>query len=170
MKTRFLLLSLAATAMVSFSACSDDDDDVKTGDVPKAYVEALQAKYPESANVNVEWEQNGQYYVAEYAKNSMQEYEVWFGAKAEWAMTEVDYGKNLFFLPGEVEQAFAESVYGTGNTVDDVHMYERTADTYYLVEVELASDNSDVYIYINSDGTILKPTTTKIDVTPTTVF
>ena len=34
---------------------------------------------------------------------------MWFNPKAEWAMTDTDYGKNLFLLPAEIGKAFAES-------------------------------------------------------------
>lgn len=167
MKTRIFLLSLAALSLAAFTSCSDDDNKGTENEIPEAYTEALTAKYPDATNVK--WEIKGNYYVAEFDK-PMQEYDVWFGSGATWAMTEVDYGHNLFFIPGTVSQAYAESEYGMGNTVADVHKYERTADTVYLIEVELASDNSDVYMYINEDGTIVKTTTTEIDVTPDTQF
>lgn len=40
---------------VTFSACSDDDDDDKSINVPESVVQALKQKYPSATGI--EWEQ-----------------------------------------------------------------------------------------------------------------
>lgn len=167
MKTRFLFLTLALATMVGFSSCSDDDDnkDVDRNDVPEAYQEALKAKYPEA--VNVKWEKTPRYYIAEFQK-PQEEYDVWFGSEAEWAMTEIDYGHNLFFIPAAINEALAKSPYGTDHTIEDVSMFERIDRTFYLIEVEPMSGGADTYLYYAPDGTLIKTTTQDITITPDT--
>lgn len=48
---------------VTFSACSDDDDDDKSINVPESVVQALKQKYPSATGI--EWEQKGTYFVAD---------------------------------------------------------------------------------------------------------
>lgn len=146
------------------SSCGDDDDDKVTGSVPEAFTKALQAKFPEAKNV--EWERKGNYYVAEFTHN-FQETDVWFGDGAQWAMTVTDYGKNLFFLPPEVEASFAESEYGYW-TVDDVDFYERTDRNFYVIEVE-KKGQPDTDLFYQPDGARIKAITHSTqDITPVT--
>lgn len=169
MSTRFISIVFSIVALTGFSSCGDDSDDrdVNHSDVPAAYTEALKAKYPEA--VNVRWEKTTEYYIAEFSK-PQQEYDVWFGPGAKWAMTEVDYGHNLFFIPAVVNSAFANSEYGKDHTIEDVAMYERTDRTFYLIEVEPMSGGSDTYLYYAPDGTLIKTTSQDMDITPDTVL
>lgn len=168
MKPRLLIAALFAAIVTCFAACNDDDDkDIKHNNVPEAYTKALQAKYPDA--VNVKWEKTGRYYIAEFSK-PQQEYDVWFAPEAQWAMTEIDYGRNLFFLPAEVNKSFAESEYGINHTIDDVSMYERTDRTFYVIEVEPTGGGADTYLYYAPDGENLKITTQDIEITPETVI
>ena len=74
---------LMMTAL-SFSACSDDDDDPAL--VPPSNItEALKQLYP--AAQNIEWEMKGDYYVADCWVTG-DELDVWFDANANWVMTE----------------------------------------------------------------------------------
>lgn len=168
MKARILFLSLIAMSMVAFTACDDDDDkDVATKYVPENYQEALKAKYPDATYVK--WERKKNYYVAEFQK-PQQDYDVWFGTDAKWAMTEIDYGHNLFFLPGVVNEALANSEYGTNYTIDDVAMYEYPDHSFYVIDVEPMKGGKDTYLYYRPDGTLFQTTTRDINITPDTVL
>lgn len=158
-----LLLSTACVlGVMSFVACSDDDDD-KTVNVPKDYISALASKFPEAKKVS--WEQKSGYMVADIENKGI-DVEVWFGSGAQWAMSEYDYGKDLFYLPPVVENSFASGEYGSW-TVDDINYYERPTDSFYEIEVEKPSF-SDTYLYYSTDGQLLKATTNDIDVLPST--
>lgn len=163
----FSIFALGLAAMLGFASCSDDNDDVDIKDVPQAYKAALAEKFPDA--VNVKWEKNGQYYVADFSKPQT-EYDVWFAPEAKWAMTEADYGKNLFMLPPEVEEAFSKGEYGFEHTVEDVEMYERTDLTFYVIEVEPVSGDADIHIFYNPDGTVIKTVTGDVSITPDTVL
>ncbi|MCM1449762.1 MAG: PepSY-like domain-containing protein [Clostridiales bacterium] len=165
MKTHFFLIALTLMGTSLFTSCSDDDDHKTGTTVPDTYTEALKAKYPEAKNVK--WERKPSYYVAEFYE-TQKEYDVWFGNNAQWAMTEIDYGKNLFFIPAVVSEAFAKSAYGTGYNIDDVSEYQRTDMTFYLIEVDPIGGGTDEYLYYTPDGTLLKAITQDIDITPAT--
>lgn len=168
MKNKLFLMMLALCGVFMLSSCSDDDDDndVAASKVPQAYVEALAAKFPEAANV--EWENKGAYLVADFTKD-FRDYEVWFDSSAKWSMTNIDCGKDLFFIPGEVSKAFAESEYGTW-TVDDIESYERANDSFYVIEVEKVG-NSDTDIYYRPDGELIKAVVSdNAEITPVTVL
>ena len=117
MKKNLLLLFIAVCGFMAFQSCSDDDDDDR-GQVPEEFVTALKNKFPEATGVK--WEHKSDYRVAEFKKD-LTEIDVWFNPKAEWAMTDTDYGKNLFLLPAEIGKAFAESQFADW-TVDDIEI------------------------------------------------
>ncbi len=167
MKTRFFSIAFTLVSLACLTSCGDDSDDrdVNRNDVPESYTKALTAKYPDA--VNVKWEKTPGYYIAEFSK-PQEEYDVWFGPGAEWAMTEVDYGHNLFFLPPAVGSALAGSEYGKNHTVEDVAMIERTDRTFYLIEVEPMGGGADTYLYYSPDGTLIKTTAQDVDITPET--
>lgn len=166
MKIKFLSLILGALAVAGFTSCSDDDDnDLSINEVPVAYQNALQAKYPDV--VKVKWERKADYYVADFTREG-NDYDVWFGSEAQWAMTEVDYGKGLMQLPPAVSSAYSESQYAYTCVIEDVTGYERPDKTFYVIEVEPTSGGADSYLYYNTDGTILKIITQDVDITPTT--
>lgn len=168
MKKQLLMCLLAATAMTGFTSCDDDDDNyLKTSQVPEACVAALQSRYPDATDVR--WERKHKYYVAEF-RNVQRDYDVWYAADATWAMTEIDYGKNLFFLPAVVSEAFATGEYGTGYTVDDISEYQRPQSTFYEIEVEPQGGGKDVYLYYDEQGNLFKTATVDVDITPDTVI
>ncbi len=150
MKKNLLLLFIAVCGFMAFQSCSDDDDDDR-GQVPEEFVTALKNKFPEATGVK--WEHKSDYRVAEFKKD-LTEIDVWFNPKAEWAMTDTDYGKNLFLLPAEIGKAFAESQFADW-TVDDIDLYERPDKNFYVFEVE-KKGMRDMELYFNTDGTMIK--------------
>lgn len=169
MKSKFLWVMMALVSMTAFTSCHDDDDDSgKTASVPKAYTEALTAKYP--AATNVVWEKKDAYMVAEFKQNNdMEDLDVWFDATATWAMTDTDYGKNVFFLPAAVNAAWAQGQYGNW-TVDEIDFYQRPDIEFYVLEVE-KTGQPDTDLYYLPDGTQIKAVASDAtsDITPTTV-
>ncbi|MBD5214576.1 MAG: hypothetical protein HDS75_07145 [Bacteroidales bacterium] len=165
MKTKLFTWLFSAIALVGFASCGDDDNDLPINEVPVAYQNALRAMYPEA--VNVEWERNANFYVADFEKPGM-DFDVWFGAEATWAMTEIDYGNNLMLLPPAVSSAYSESQYAYTCVVDDVKSYEHTDKAFYIIEVEPTNGGDDIYVYYNPDGTTLKVITQDVDITPVT--
>ena len=167
MKTRLYGWFLALLGIVVFTACDDDDDDIRVSDVPKAVLDTFEAKYPDV--YRPEWENKLGYYVAEFWQEGM-ETQVWIDSKAEWKMTELDLGVNLQLLPEAVRSAFQGGQYGSWR-VDDIDKYERTDRTFYLIEVE-TKGQQDRDLFFGEDGTLLKDEVDREnnDVTPTTTF
>ena len=117
---KFVCMAAAlAAAMPVLTSCGDDDDDDYTGRVPQAVEAAFASQYPGASFV--EWDmEGGGYYVAEFYKDG-REHDAWYTAAGAWAMTEVDYARNLAALPRAVQQGYAASAYGLdGWVVDDI--------------------------------------------------
>ncbi|MCM1348172.1 MAG: hypothetical protein NC338_02060 [Firmicutes bacterium] len=176
MKTKLLFLTLALFSL-SFVACDDDDDnDVRPSQVPQTCLDAFQSMYP---NVkNPEWERVGQYYTAEWKEgNGLRDVEAWFrttpDASGSWAMTQTDYGKDLFLVPTELNVAFNKTEYSTA-VIDDIDLYEYPDSTrdIYVIEVTPRGERQDVLLVFRaSDCTYLKAVPDNdIDITPDTVL
>ena len=166
MKKNLLFLFVALAGLFSFASCSDDDDDKGLSSVPAKVEQALSDRFPDAKNVK--WEKKGAYIVADFYELRLDK-EAWFTHAGEWKMTETDYGKDLFYLPADVEGAFAAGEYGTW-TVDDVTYYERPDKNFYLIEVEKPG-HRDMDLYYNADGTMIKAVADNdADITPDTVI
>ena len=167
MKTKFYGMFMAMCAMVAFTGCDNDDDDIRVSDVPNAVMNTFEAKYP---NVSyAEWENKQGYYVADFWQEGIETH-VWIDSKAEWQMTELDLGVNLQLLPEAVRNAFQSGQYANWR-VEDIDKYERTDRTFYLIEIE-TKGKQDRDVYYAEDGSILKDEVDREnnDVTPSTVF
>lgn len=174
MKTKFLYLALALFGL-SFTACSDDDDDVTPSQVPEVCTNAFAAKYPDVKSPK--WEKNGTYYTAEWQDVARNDVEAWFRPGVQqsqsWAMTETDYGKNLFLVPAGLNQAFNKTEYATAR-IDDIELFEYPDDTknIYIFEVEPAGATQDMLLVFKaSDYTFVKAVAdTGQDITPDTLL
>lgn len=172
MKKKFFYLLLAAVTTMGFaSSCSDDDDnDIPSDNIPEAVTKAFRQQYPDAKNV--EWSQNGKYYVADFDEATrFTDIDAWYTAAGEWAMSENDYGKDLFLIPAAVNAGFNKTDYRTW-TVDDIDYYEFPAATrdFYVIEVETAGQ-PDTDLYFRPDGTLVKAVTNDTSViTPDTVI
>lgn len=167
MNTKFYGLFLALVGAVVFTGCSDDDDDIRVSDVPTAVMNTLQVKFPNVTRA--EWENKQGYYVADFWQEGI-ETQVWIDQKAEWKMTELDFGTNLGLLPDAVQSAFLNGQYANWR-VDDIDKYERTDRTFYLIEIE-TKGQQDRDLFFAQDGSLLKDEVDreKNEVTPTTTF
>lgn len=163
MKAKLLMISMVALAAAAFTACDSDDDNEVTNINP-AFTTALQTKYPETKNLKVEWENKGNYKVAEYTYQ-LKDIDVWFNAQAQWVMTGTDLGKDLFMIADNgVNEAFANSPYSTW-TLDDIDFYERQSDSFYTIEVE--QGNQEATLFYNRQGNLLQIVNGDIpDITP----
>ena len=157
---------IAVMGMFAMSACGDDDDDVKPGNLPAGVENAMKVQFPNAQNVK--WEKKGAYVVADFI-DARSEKEAWFTNDAKLAMTETDYGKDLFYLPSVVEKSFSEGEYGTW-IVDDIDFYERTDKDFYLIEVEKAGQR-EMDLYFSPDGVLIKAVPdSDVEITPDTVI
>lgn len=166
MKTNFYGLVLALLGTLAWTGCSDDDDDIRVSDVPVAVVEALQVKFPNVSRA--EWESKQGYYVADFWQEGIETH-VWIDSKAEWKMTEMDFGTNLQLLPDAIQSAFLNGQYANWR-VDDIDKFERADRTFYLIEIE-TNGQQDRDLFFAEDGSILKDEVDRNnEVTPTTTF
>lgn len=169
MKKLYSLLAILATAAMAlgFASCGgDDDDDSGVMAPPEAFEDALVKLYPQARGVK--WEKNGPYIVAEFQQD-MADYDVWFEQSASWAMTEIDYGKNLSAVPDKaVTDAFKSGDYSSW-MVDDVSCYKQKTREFYVIEVE-APQQIETDLYYATDGTLIKavPDDQNTDIYPDT--
>lgn len=158
MRKQLLFLAMALVAVVSFQACSDDNDDNKDyppnpTTVEQKFIDAFKQKYPDADVSKVKWEQKQNYTVAEFARIPNVETEVWFNSSAVWAMTEEDLGKDLFLIPTAVNVAFNQTAYATA-TIDDIKHYTTPTLDYYVIEVDQTP--ADMQLFFLPDGTLKK--------------
>lgn len=149
------MLCAAAIGVMAmgFTACTDDDDDKAPVDVPAAVETSFVQKYPDATTT--EWSVKGGFYVADFHwKANQVEVEAWFTSAGEWFLSDNDYGRNVMFLPGDVNTAFAASAYGSW-TIDDIHYYEYSDSTkdFYFIEVDKKGQpETDLYFVRTADG------------------
>lgn len=106
------LIVVVMLITVSFASCDNDDD--HTYMPPSSITEALKQLYPGAQNV--EWEQNGPYFVAD-CWVSDDELKVWFDVNANWVMTENELD-NIDQLVPAVYTAFINSEYANWVVTD----------------------------------------------------
>ena len=138
---------LMMTAL-SFSACSDDDDDPAL--VPPSNItEALKQLYP--AAQNIEWEMKGDYYVADCWVTG-DELDVWFDANANWVMTQNELDSIDQLVPA-VYTAFQNSDYSAW-VVTDVYVLTYPQNmTESVIQVKLGSQRYS--LYFSQEGGLL---------------
>lgn len=138
---------LMMTAL-SFSACSDDDDDPALVS-PNNITEALKQLYP--AAQNIEWEMKGDYYVADCWVTG-DELDVWFDANANWVMTENELDSIDQLVPA-VYTAFQNSDYSAW-VVTDVYVLTYPQNmTESVIQVKLGSQRYS--LYFSQEGGLL---------------
>lgn len=166
MKTNLYGLIWALFAVVVLTGC-DKDDDIRVSDVPQAVMNTFEAKFPNVTSV--EWEKKSGYYVADFWQEGIETH-VWIDTKADWKMTELDFGTNLGLLPDAVKNAFLNGQYANWR-VDDIDKYERPDKIFYLIEIE-TKGQQDRDLFFAEDGSLLKDEVDKEnnDVTPSTTF
>lgn len=174
---RLKILSLAILSIFAVTyACGDNDDDntpQKPSDpavagIPQVCQDAFAQRYPKAQRVK--WEIKKPYYVADFADvNGTVDTEAWFKADGTWAMSEADYGKDLFMIPTAVNLAFEKTEYRTW-TISDISHYTYPDQTkeFYVIEVE-KTGSADTDLYFRADGTLFKTAPdTGTDITPDT--
>ena len=166
MKTNIYGWLFALFGVVLLTSC-EKEDDIHVSDVPVAVLNTLEVKFP---NVNrAEWESKHGYYVADFWQEGIDTH-VWIDQKAEWKMTELDFGMNIQLLPDVVRNAFQNGQYA-GWKVDNIDKYERPDRTFYLIEIETKGEK-DRNLFYDEAGSLLKDEVDREndDVTPTTTF
>lgn len=151
MKKAFILPLMAISTVISFASCSDDDKDIHTSNVPTEVTTAFKAMFPNASKVS--WEQKSNYYVADFDENRIDN-DAWFESNGNWAMTVSDYGHNVAVLPEAVSQVIGSDLY-VNYTVDDIDLYKRTADSFYVIELD-GKNVQDVDLIISPEGNIIK--------------
>lgn len=150
---------------ISVGLCACDES---TGEDQKIGIDVLRAfeqKFPQA--VNVEWDKEGRYYVAEFKSPAgwvqseeitgagatpevLYEMEAWFDSGANWRMTVIDATYTM--LPNIVQHGFTASNYGAWK-VEDVDIVQRNGkDPVYILEVRQGKAERE--LYFNSEGVL----------------
>ena len=141
------MLSLLAVALTVFAvACNDDDDAKQIDRLDPVVVEKIEALYPASRVVDVDYYQN---YTEVDIMDGTTPREVYFDPQGAWIRTETDV--RVADLPSAVTNAIAGSEYASLR-LDDADFVNTPEGDYYLVELD---SNPDVYLSITADGVIL---------------
>lgn len=148
------MLFFAALALVVLQAC-ETTEAPRQGAVSEKARLALEAKYPGASDVS--WLRKNGYVVATFINTAARaelagQLDAWFDNQGAWYMTETDL--RFEQLPNAIQTAFATGIYAQWR-VDDVDMIERMgAETVYVVEVEQAGKEMD--LYYSPDGVLVK--------------
>lgn len=150
MKKAFILPLMALMAVFTFASCDDDDKDVPTSNVPSEVISNFKAMFPSASKVS--WEQKANYYVADFDENRIDN-DAWFESNGKWSMTVSDYGHNTSVLPQAVSQIIGSDLY-VNYTIDDIELYKRTADSFYVIELD-GKNIQDIDLIISPEGNII---------------
>lgn len=144
---KFVFWAMMTLGVVGLQSCDKDDDNHVQ--VSANLQEAFDTRYPNVSRVD--WEQNGQFYEAEFADNGY-ENKAWFTPDGVWVMTEYDIP--FAQLPQVVQDAFKTGAYASWR-VDDVDKIEKTdASVIYVIEVE--SGEKEYELTYLEDGTLIR--------------
>ena len=162
MRGKILMAALWVASLFVFAACHDDDDD-KDYKPHDSVTAAFTAKFPNATAVT--WETKGEYEKAEFRESGW-ECEAWFSKDGQWVMTEKDM-VSYANLPAKVKDGFTGSIYSSWK-VEDVEYIDRvnTAPVYRL---EIENANSEMYIYFDEDGELVKQSEENAAALPATV-
>lgn len=142
MKIKAFLCALLLAPLTLISC--DDDDELKTFQVPSAVQSAFNSRFPGQA---AKWELDRNLYNAEFWKNG-QEVDAWFQTDGTWIRTETDV---VGPLPDAV-QAYLTTHYPT-YVLDDADWIETPAGSYYELELE-RNGAPDLTLLLKADGTL----------------
>lgn len=179
MQLRSLLLTCAALlASAAITSCGNETIDNEEELIAQAYSEnvpyaaskAFVNQYPNATNVD--WDEEGEYYVAEFMLNDKRiEAKAWFNSLGKWAMTELDYSSSTAALPATVLDVYYKSVYGHWNIEDVTEVqFPNPANDYYILEASSNGRDVNVLYFKVSDGKaelIKTSTDTSYPVNPT---
>lgn len=156
---KFLSVCLLSVALLgSLAACSDDEKSpgASSGVVPESVLAQFGNDHPDAQNV--EWKQDGDYYMASFSEDGQSATQAWYGRDGRWGMTkyEVPFDR----LPAAVAEAFAATEYGQSGSEwhveREVDVLERPdgTETLYIIEVERGETEAD--LYFTADGVLVK--------------
>lgn len=166
MKAKLLLGAIGMAIGIMAVGCSDDNDDLNVGQVPQKARATMEDMFP--GVYSTSWDQIYPYYVADFMYSGF-DTEAWFNADGAWAMTETDYNTNISYLPLAVQQAFAQSQYGQW-IVEGVDAYQRSYDSFCVIEVESAM-TPDISLFYSNEGILLNEAQDfDITITPNTII
>ena len=149
MKTKFLMLAMMmCMTALTFSACSDDDSDDKSINVPEAVTQALKQKYPSATDVD--WKQKSSYFVAVCWLDG-KDSNIWFDANGNWWMTESEVYWND--VPGAVQTAFNNSEYANWVQDDYYFLLYPLQPMQYVIEVK--QGNQKYQLFYSEDGGLM---------------
>ncbi|MFN3402731.1 MAG: PepSY-like domain-containing protein [Cytophagaceae bacterium] len=125
--------------------------DVKSERVPEYVKSALHEQYPESKDMDVEWEKSGAYYRASFEAGDV-DHEVLISPGGEWVHSEIEMDKKN--LPASVNEGYKSSEYASYK-IDDVKRIESSEEgTMYRMELE--GDDQELNVYFDEDGEVIK--------------
>lgn len=149
MKAKIMFPLVAVALMMGFSACNDDDDDIKPSQVPEEVVSSFRTDFPQASRLS--WEKKANYYVADFDDGALDK-DAWYTADGQLQMTVSDYDRNVSLLPAPVYEALQADQYSV-YSIDDIEFYERAADSFYVVDME--NIDADVDFIFAPTGTLL---------------
>lgn len=142
-KLRFYLMA-SLLFLSSMSAFADG--------LPSKVETAFKKMYPKATNV--EWEQIGGYYTADFITDN-HELDIWFDADGQWVMTENDV-ESLEKVPAPVAEAFMKSIWASMRLKDVRIGTFPKHPTVIVIEVEGYNSDEEFQLFYTSDGKLLK--------------
>ena len=142
-KLRFYLL---ASLLLTFSIA------VFAEGLPSKVETTFKKMFPKASNV--EWEQIGESYIAEFIMNN-NEVDVWFKTDGQWIMTSNDV-ESLEKLPDAVKATFMKSDWASMRLRDVRIVTFPNHDPVILIEVEEYNSDVEYQLFYATDGELIK--------------
>lgn len=139
-------LYLLASLLLAFSVTAFADG------LPSKVETAFKNMYPKASDV--EWEQIGGYYTAEFVMNN-NEIDVWFDPNGKWVMTTNDV-ESLEKVPVPVAEAFMKSIWASMRLKDVRIGTFPKHPTVILIEVEGYNSDEEFQLFYSTDGELTK--------------
>lgn len=166
-----LLAAFALLAVASLTSCNNNNDpDIEAVNVPEAVASAFNAQYPSAARQLPDWQHRGKYYTAEFdLERGAIDAEAWYYDNGQWAMTQMEYGQSIMFLPENVVYTFAKSEYGGWRIQEvDEYQYPNSNRNLYVISVETdGGQEADLYYkLVNNQPELVNVSIVDYDITP----
>ena len=142
-KLRFYLL---ASLLLTFSVTAFAEG------LPSKVETTFKKMYPKASDV--EWEQIGESYVAEFVMNN-NEVDVWINTDGQWIMTSNDV-ESLEKIPDAVRATFMKSDWASMKLRDVRIVSFPNHSTVILIEVEEYNSDEEYHLFYATDGELIK--------------
>jgi hypothetical protein len=148
---KILLLSMSAVLLTLQMAAAQTTTRPTDPNIPTAVLDAFNAKYPNMAVKDWDWEEDKNMYEAEFNTNG-KEHEAFFSPEGTWMKTITDIKKNQ--LPSAVSNALSGGEYNSWNMSNYAEM--ETPEYGKVYKVKVGKGKEEFYLKYDLNGKLVE--------------